>query len=341
MSDIYSGALYDNRDVKEKEKDFSIKELGASSVQEIPYLSRAKALKQIKEIRNQATTSSCGAHAGELAASHLNDGKIFSRAKLYRFRQNYSDQGMYIYDIGKIMRDVGLADNDNITASEEVYNAIKKEITAIAHIGGYTVDDTPTFEELAYTSNVLKLPQVILLYAKDGKEYGKECPIADESFSNPQTARIRHFVCIPPNGAFINKKKKYLIIQDSAGFGGLFVRQFSEEWVSKRVLSSMAVMGELKKESDRITRYVFKQDLKVGDKNEEVAELQLTLQELGFFPQIQCTGYYGGITRKAVEDFQKKYEKSILWSIGLKLPTGYFGKSTRKKLNEIIAESTQ
>lgn len=335
----YSGALLDDRAKSEKEKDFSIKELGASSSTEIPYLTKAKALKAVRPTRDQKRTKSCGGHAGELASSHTKKDKIFSRAKLYRNRWNYPGEGMYIYDIGKIVRDLGLAENDTIEPTEEAYNAITKDFIALDKIANYTVDDTPTFDELAYTSNVLKLPQVILLYAKDGKEYGKEIPIADESFSGSQKAGIRHFVCIPPNGAFIDKKKKYILIQDSAGFGGKFVRFFSEDWVARRVIASMAFVGEFKKEEkESVQPNKFEVDLKIGDSGKEVRYLQLSLQDLGFFPSnINPTGYYGGITRQAVKDFQKKYEKSILWSIGLKLPTGYFGPSTRKKLNEIIS----
>lgn len=47
--------------------------------------------------------------------------------------------------------------------------------------------------------------------------------------------------------------------------------------------------------------------LKVGDKGSEVTKLQTVLQYLGFFPAGQeCTGYYGGITRQAVKDYETK-----------------------------------
>ena len=45
--------------------------------------------------------------------------------------------------------------------------------------------------------------------------------------------------------------------------------------------------------------------LKLGDQNGEVMKLQIMLQYLGHFPAgIKVTGYFGGISRKAVKDYQ-------------------------------------
>lgn len=338
----YFGALLDNRSAKEKEKDYSIIELGASqSPTDDVYVTKAQALKQIRAIRDQGSTSSCGAHAGELIASHLwgSEDKKFSRAKIYRNRKNYPGEGMYITDIGDIMSKIGLEEYKAIKTTEEAYNATSPDIDPIFNTGAYTVDQTPLFEELVYTSNVLKLPQKVLFYSKNSKEYGKEIPVADPNFNDPVAAGIRHFVTIPPNGAFIYKKKKYLIIQDSSKFGGIYVRFFSEDWVDKRLLASSAYVLLEKNESTAIIKELpFTEDFKVGDTHFEIVRLQDVLKKLGYFPSnIPSTGYYRGITRQAVKDFQKKYEKSILWPLGLKLPTGYFGPSTRKILNKVIA----
>jgi peptidoglycan hydrolase-like protein with peptidoglycan-binding domain len=51
---------------------------------------------------------------------------------------------------------------------------------------------------------------------------------------------------------------------------------------------------------------------------------------------MQTTEFFGGITRQAVKDFQKDFEESILWVVGLKLPTGYFGKSSINKINSLL-----
>jgi peptidoglycan hydrolase-like protein with peptidoglycan-binding domain len=83
--------------------------------------------------------------------------------------------------------------------------------------------------------------------------------------------------------------------------------------------------------------YTFPRVLTIGSRGFDVIALQEILQANSLFPaNVGATGYFGGITRQAVKDFQKKYEESILWTVGLKLPTGYFGKSSRAKLNDLI-----
>jgi peptidoglycan hydrolase-like protein with peptidoglycan-binding domain len=54
--------------------------------------------------------------------------------------------------------------------------------------------------------------------------------------------------------------------------------------------------------------YQFTQDLKYNDKSEEVKQLQARLKDQNFFPHyIKPTGYFGSITQKAVNIFQKFY----------------------------------
>ena len=335
----YSGGLLDNR--KDTSKDFSSLEIGSSS--DIKYLTLKQALKSLKEIRDQKGTSACGAYAGELVASHLKDNK-YSQAKVYRNRRNFPGEGMYQEDVCQIIVNLGVAESDNTPKTENAYNSISKDFTPIFKASGYTMDFTPSFEELARVSNVLKLPQFVLLYSKNGKEYGKEKPIVDETFNSPSTALIRHFVVISPNAGFIEKKKKYLLIQDSSSFGRVFVRHFDENWIAKRILSSASLFGSSFIEKDTKPKcFNFTRDLTVGMRGDDVLALQTILQQLGFFPatlngvQFKPTNYFGGMTRQAVKDFQKEYEVSILWAVGLKLPTGYFGKSSIKQLKVLCS----
>ena len=68
--------------------------------------------------------------------------------------------------------------------------------------------------------------------------------------------------------------------------------------------------------------------LKPEMNNSDVASLQMDLKELGFFPEeLECTGYYGDITVKAVKDFQKYNGMAS---------DGIAGKNTQEKILEIF-----
>ncbi|MFN7088218.1 MAG: peptidoglycan-binding protein [Candidatus Paceibacteria bacterium] len=72
----------------------------------------------------------------------------------------------------------------------------------------------------------------------------------------------------------------------------------------------------------------FAKTLRPGMQDEEVVRLQAVLKKLGFFPEsAPISGYFGPITEKAVQDFQKAH--------GIE-PLGIVGPKTLKLLNEIV-----
>jgi len=76
-------------------------------------------------------------------------------------------------------------------------------------------------------------------------------------------------------------------------------------------------------------KFYFAKNLKMGDKNDDVKELQIELKKLGLFTYPEITGYYGSVTRKAVYEFQKANNISVTSSLfGL-----YTGPATRAVLN--------
>jgi len=78
----------------------------------------------------------------------------------------------------------------------------------------------------------------------------------------------------------------------------------------------------------------FKVNLKFKEAGEEIRALQIALEKEGLFKK-SVTGYFGPYTFQAVQSFQEKYQKDILFPQKLKRGTGFFGPASRSKLNEL------
>lgn len=74
-----------------------------------------------------------------------------------------------------------------------------------------------------------------------------------------------------------------------------------------------------------------------GDEGKEVEELQRCLaRDKDIYPLGKITGSFGVLTKKAVIRFQKKYKEDISKIVGRQIKcSGFVGKGTRTKLNEI------
>ena len=84
--------------------------------------------------------------------------------------------------------------------------------------------------------------------------------------------------------------------------------------------------------------YRFNVNLKYGQMNENVKYLQLFLKSQGheIYPEGIVSGWFGPLTKKAVICFQEKYASDILAPWELSEGTGFIGKTTREKINEIL-----
>ncbi len=80
-------------------------------------------------------------------------------------------------------------------------------------------------------------------------------------------------------------------------------------------------------------------DLYFGVSSETIKELQrLLAKDKNIYPEGLITGFFGSSTKIAIIRFQEKYKDEILTPIGLTKGTGFIGKLTRKKLNELFAK---
>lgn len=119
--------------------------------------------------------------------------------------------------------------------------------------------------------------------------------------------------------AYVHKWTNDLTIVDKLQVGQLItatMSYFGDErggmWDIRDIKISAKISGSIQ------------HNLYMGLQNSEVIVLQQKLQELGFFPStLQPTGYFGIVTKKAVQSFQKTNGVSA---------TGYVGSLTRSAL---------
>lgn len=87
----------------------------------------------------------------------------------------------------------------------------------------------------------------------------------------------------------------------------------------------------------------FNHNLRIGDKEEDIKQLQIFLNS-DFRTRLANTGvgspgnettYFGNLTKQAVIKFQELFSGEILIPVGLNSGTGFVGESTRAKLNSL------
>lgn len=84
-------------------------------------------------------------------------------------------------------------------------------------------------------------------------------------------------------------------------------------------------------------QYIFNNNLKKGDDNAEVVELQERLRDEGYFTFHTSTGYFGTITEEAVRKYQCA-KGIVCYGTPEKTGWGLVGKRTRASLNKSLAQ---
>ena len=339
----YNGILEDNRPQKLKDKDYDSRELDLG---ETKWLTKKTAQKNADKYisRNQYSKSSC-VPSSMCNALWNTEGVELADEYLYTQRANKPQEGCWWNDIADIVVNQGVCQRKDLKEVKTEAEANKVMITSdLKHKArpyrqlSYINITKPTVDELASWSN--RGYAVPFSKFSISKEWGLEYPEIINKSLTLNNATIHHAVCVIPNTGYMDKGKKYVIITDSAHFGKRHIRHLSEEFLAARAKHGVVFTDLPKGEHNNVlTDFKFTRDLTVGDTGNDVFMLQTILRELGFFPNLTPTGFFGGITRQAVKDFQQFYEDDILTIIGLKSPTGYFGKSSRNKLHKITAKS--
>ena len=341
MINFQNGALIDTRTEEQKQKDYNIKEFVAS-VAVVDWKEKPESEWRKFPDQNQGPSGSCVMQtirklAGVLLWLKEKVYVTFSGA-YYQLRSNKPAGGMIGVEAFEIWRKNGLpleqlVPSENMTDAEmdaiEV-EQYEKDIAEVFKISNHIGIDNGDFETVA--SVIQQTGKAIMCWFYfTSEEWSKLIPTVDGNISLGTS--LRHSVAVVDY--FLYNGIKYLLIEDSAHFGGLTRRLISEDFFRSRnffIRYPMTFQFQEEVEEENVEVDInFKKDLEFGMKDQDVVTLQNLLKELGYFAtNIDSTGFYGAITVKAVKDFQ--LAKGIILSEN-DLGSGRCGPMTRAFIN--------
>jgi hypothetical protein len=320
---IFTGALADPRKKEEKLNDIHFQDIVATAS---PVSWVTKTSYRTFPEYNQLQSYTCGANAlakalGIAYSTRYGEYVPFSRANIYQRRANRPQAGMFMGDMFNIAS-LGITleqltpepfktdtELENITIEQ-----FKKDVGSIFKISG-GVYLPCNIEQIASTIQTTGKGIILMTYFLSN-EWSQEYPtMQNRLLGFSDMASLRHFV-VAVDFTLINGKK-YLVIEDSAWFGGLNRRFLSEEWVTNRVVMAGYPMNfkfqttDSKRSYDGIT-YI---------------SAQQCLQDAGFFPlNVSFFENWGAVSRASALKFQARY--------GL-TQTGLLDQATKNKLHEL------
>jgi len=368
MEPSYQGAKLDPRTEVEIQKDWSVKEAFASAAP-VSWKTMQPSEVRVFGVQDQDGQLSCVAQTRRKLRRimfKVNKGLDvdFSALHLYRRRFNYPDGGMAAMDAINLDRKVGMtlaplmpSDGMNEAAANAV--VIEPYMDEVAKV--FPIENEFTFaakdlETVASTIQQTRKGAMIWFYFT-ADEWGREVPVVlNPNLDLYALSTSRHSVtAIEPA---IYQGKKGMWIDDSAHFGGLSRRFITEEfykarnfWASYPISLKYGAAKEVTDPSaprytfDKALEYIpLGKDGEISNKTlheaqrADVVALQNILKHEGLFPlNIESTGYYGNITAKWVDAFQRKHAVAPVSELDSLMGKRVGGK-TVSKLNELYGK---
>ena len=354
------GVIDDNRSEIEKLADYKQSELVSSYV--APKW-QAKTLDQCRNfpIFNQDGSGSCVAQtmAKLLGINYfLENGDYvhFSATHIYQRRSNRPTAGMAGVNAFEIAKEgvtleelVPSQDMSDSAMDAVEIQSYKKQVGQIFKIGGYLFLNNGDIDQVASTIEATKKGVMIWIFA-DFNEWTEVPAILNPSLTK-ETAPIRHSITVVDY--MLYNGKKALVVEDSwgVGYGKGGRRIITEDFFKARNYFSGYVMNfnfsgvpvDVNEkpyyfnmamqfvEDPALTRN--ERDFLNDTQKGEVKELQKVLQQQGYFPNnVDCTGYYGSVTAKAVLKWQIANRVDTVEEL-TKLKGWYFGKKSLAVIN--------
>jgi len=333
-----TGALDDARTPEEKERDFTLGELVAS-VEQVSWTEKPDTMWRVYPLRDQDGSGSCVAQSLATVKGGMHQNTLgyfidFSAGYLYNRRVNQTTAGMNAVDAFTILRKDGIALEEHVPSqrmTDEQMALVQekrhhKDIAkTLFTIGNYVFDPIRDIDAVA--SVIQKTGKPVMVWYRFNYNEWTDVPVA-----STDVPRLHHSVVATDFTIFNGKKA--LIIQDSwgnTGYKNRGIRVITEDFHRARNTFAGHIMT-LKYDQDTPPQHVFIHNMKLGDRSEEVKKLQEVLRSLGHFPtNVDTTGYYGGVTARAVFEFQKANGVDDQGTQGR-----IVGPATRKALNDII-----
>lgn len=342
-----TGALLDDRSVEERQKDYRFEEM-VTSADPVNWEKKDPSDWRKFPIFDQDGSGSCVAQTGAkmLGVNYWlkNGGEYvhFSATDIYQRRKNRPSGGMIGIDALSIMTKgttlealVPSQDMNDSQMDTTVIENYKRRVGDIFRVDNYVVLPTKDIDTIA--SVIQKTGKAVMVWFYFTRPEWKDTPVIKEDNLNIVGSKtVRHSVTAVDFGIY--KGKKGLVIEDSWGesYGWDGRRFITEDFFKERnFFAGYCLDFKFEEDNSDITKpkHYFTRDLFYVPnvtRDEEVSALQDCLKYLGYFPKnIESTGWFGSITKKAVMEFQSKY--------GITPVAGYIGVKTRAKLNQLFA----
>lgn len=338
LNEKNTGVLLDTRPPAERARDFRFEELVASAT---PVKWTEKAEKDWRTFpeQDQNGSGSCVAQTMKKIMGvyiFLKTGVFvaLSATHVFQRRVNRPASGMGYPDAFKIaQKGVTLeqfAPSELLTDAKmdnTVVNSFEGKVGEIFKIGNYMTVPDGDMETVA--SIIQETGKAVMTWFYfTSKEWSKMVPTIDAPLALQDG--LHHSVAAVDFTLY--KGKKALIIEDSAHFGKLVRRVITEDFFKARNFFTGHFMNFAFEDGVAVNapkpKYTFTHDLEmsVAYKVEaDVKALQDILKYEGLFPaNAESTGYFGAITKLAVEAYQTKYGIAV---------AGRVGPATRAHLN--------
>jgi hypothetical protein len=334
---LQNGALLDTRTEEEKNKDYKFSEI-VTSTNPVVWTEKISTSWRKFPIFNQDSSGSCVAQtmAKIMGVMYWLKNQVyvhFSATHIYQRRSNKPQGGMSgveVFDIAKkgVTLEVLTPSQDmNDTQMDGIkIEGYKEDVGKIFKLGNYIVGPTKDLETIASIIQTTG-KAVMVWYFFSYPEWTDVPEIKNATLDLNAQGTCRHSVTAVDWTLY--QGKKCLIIEDSWGpnYGKGGQRIITEDFHNTRnwfVAHPMNFQFEISEIPETVT-FQFTLNMKFGDKNNDVMELQKRLQILGYYPiNSATTGYFGSVTKASVVKYQKAHNLT---------PDGSVGPLTRRSLN--------